>query len=300
MRAYRSFRIMVVCLIIGLIAGVSGNRYTARASTALTIGTTEALVNLDPADAGDVFSWEVLSHLYTGLTRQLPGTLRYDLALAATHTVSADGLTHKFTIRPDAAFDDGTPISVRTFVDSINRTLQLQAQSAGKGAALFASYIKSVGVDSSGALAITLTAPIPYLDQLLALPPFFPVHPGDFKANAFNHTPSHLISNGVYKLGSFDAPNSLTLVADPAYKGPAAATSTIILKHFDVPEDLRRALVAHQADVAWRGLPADDIQIATQNKDVHEITAPSLQTFYLLLGQQQKTLDHPGLRQCMS
>src|SRR5258708_37740314 len=137
MRAYRSFRIMVVCLIIGLIAGVGGDHYTARASTALTIGTTEALLNLDPADASDVFSWEVLSHLYTGLTRQLPGTLRYDLALAATHTVSADGLTHKFTIRPDAAFDDGTPISVRTFVDSINRTLQLQ----GKGAALIAPYI---------------------------------------------------------------------------------------------------------------------------------------------------------------
>jgi len=237
----------------------------------------------------------VLSHLYTGLTRQLPGTLRYDLALAATHTVSADGLTHKFTIRPDAAFDDGTPISVRTFVDSINRTLQLQ----GKGAALIAPYVKSVGVDSSGALAITLNAPIPYLDQLLALPPFSPVHPGDFRSNAFNRTPSHLISNGVYKLGSFEPPNSLTLVADPTYKGTLPATPTIILKHFDVPADLRRALVAHQVDVAWRGLPADDIQIATQNKDVHEITAPSLQTFYLLIGQQQKPFDDPGLRQGM-
>lgn len=295
MRVDRKLWPLVVSLIFSLTVGVVGNGYRAQASSQIIIGTTEALTNLDLADAGDVFSWEVLSHLYTGLTRQLPGTLHYDLALAATHTVSTDGLTHRFTIRPDAAFDDGTPISVRTFVDSINRVLRLQ----GHGGTLIAPYIKSVGVDTSGALAITLTAPIPYLDQLLALPPFFPVHPGDFKPDEFNRTPSHLIGNGVFELGSMDAPNMLTLVADPAYKGTPAVTPTIILKHFDVPEDLRRALVAHQVDIAWRGLPPDDAQIATQSKDIHAITAPGLQTFYLLIGQNQKPFDDPGLRQGM-
>src|SRR5579859_2171988 len=146
MKFDRNFRLLAVILFFSLTHAVISNGYPLNAASQITIGTTEILTNLDPADAGDVFSWEVLSHLYTGLTRQLPGTLRYDLALAATHTISADGLTHKFTIRPDAAFDDGTPISVRTFVDSINRTLHLQ----GHGGTLIAQYIKSVGVDSSG------------------------------------------------------------------------------------------------------------------------------------------------------
>src|SRR5262245_49908705 len=92
---------------------------------AITIGTTDALVNLDPADAGTFASWELLTHLYTGLTRQLPGKLKYELALAASHTISADGLTHTFAIRPDAAFDDGTPITAQTFADSINRVVKL-------------------------------------------------------------------------------------------------------------------------------------------------------------------------------
>src|SRR5262249_50323467 len=34
-------------------------------SSQISIGTTEALTTLDPADAGDVFSWELLSHLST-------------------------------------------------------------------------------------------------------------------------------------------------------------------------------------------------------------------------------------------
>src|SRR5262249_28591544 len=154
------------------------------------------LGSLDPADAGDVFSWEVLTHLYTGLTRQVPGTLRYELALAATHTVSDDGLIHTFTLKPGIAFNDGTPITAQSFADSITRVLRLQ----GKGSAVVAPYIKSAAVDSSGALVLTLNAPVPYLEQLLALPPYFALNPADFPANQMNLTPQHLSSNGTYKL----------------------------------------------------------------------------------------------------
>src|SRR5689334_234612 len=110
-------------LILLLVLSIFAAPNPAKARDLLTIGTLEAIPSLDPADAGDVFSWEVLTHLYTGLTRQVPGTLHYELALAASHTTSNDGLIHTFTIRPDAAFDDGTRITARTFADSINRAL---------------------------------------------------------------------------------------------------------------------------------------------------------------------------------
>src|SRR5947209_81235 len=103
---WRVWLLLAVAVVIG--CNLGGGRGT-RAAGSLTIGTVEFLGSLDPADAGDVFSWEVLSHLYTGLTRQIPGSLRYELALAATHTFSADGLIHTFTLRPGITFDDGTP-----------------------------------------------------------------------------------------------------------------------------------------------------------------------------------------------
>jgi peptide/nickel transport system substrate-binding protein len=245
---------------------------------ALIIGTVEALPALDPAEAGDVFAWEMLTHLYTGLTRQVPGTLRYELALAASHTVSPDGLTHTFTIRPDAAFDDGTPITARTFADSINRALR------GRGRVVVAPYIKAANVTGDGALSLTLTAPIPYLEQLVALPPYFPVEPGR--------------SNGIYRVAASNA-DSITLDADPAWKGTPPATSTVRIRHFDRPADLREALKAHQVDVAWRGLPLEDAQNAATAKGIHLTMAAGLQTFYALVSQTEAPFSDPALRQAM-
>ncbi len=260
----------------------------AQARDSLTIGTIETLPSLDPADAGDVFSWEVLTHLYTGLTRQIPGTLRYELALAASHTISSDGLVHTFTIRPGVSFDDGTPITAGTFADSINRVLKAQKP----GSAIVTPYIKSASAADDNTLALTLTQPIPYLEQLLALPPYFPIHPN--AANDFSRAPT----NGVYRLAASDA-NSITLGADPAWKGPSPATPTIVIRHYDRPADLREALKAQAVDIAWRGLPPDDAENAAQVKGIRSITAPGLQTFYLLINQHDPPFNDAAVRRGM-
>ncbi|MEP7286624.1 MAG: ABC transporter substrate-binding protein [Chloroflexota bacterium] len=270
-------------ILIAILIAANGRGSVRAAGETITIGTIEPLTTLDPADAGDVFSWEVLTHLYTGLTRQIPGTLHYELALAATHTVSADGLTHTFTLRPDAAFDDGTPITAQTFADSITRVMKL----GGQASSAVTPYIKAVSADESGALILTLNVPVPYLEQLLALPPYFPVHPPTFTATALNDTPAQFVGNGIYKLGTFEPGKSITLVASPAWKGQPPATPTITIRHYDYPADLRRALTAHEVDLAWRGLPYDEAGLATQTAGIHQTTAPGLQTFYLLIEQQK-------------
>ncbi len=286
----------LLTLAVLLVLLLSGQKL-ARAQNAktLTIGTVQALANLDPADSGDVGNWEILTFLYTGLTRQIPGSVNYELALAASHTVSDDGLTHTFTIRPDAAFDDGTPITAQTFADSINRVLT----TSGHGAAVITPYVKSVSVNADKALVITVNQPIPFLEQLLALPPYFPVHPSIFKKDSLNPSPQQVIGNGIYKLEKLGVGTSITLTASPAWKGTPPAAPTIILKHFALPADLREALKAHQVDIAWRGLPPDDVENASRVKGIHAITAPSLQTFYLLIGQNQKPYSDPVVRQGM-
>jgi peptide/nickel transport system substrate-binding protein len=281
-----SRRLLVLLVVLNLF--VSLNHGLAQGAQALTVGTVESIPSLDPADAADVFSWEVLTHLYTGLTRQVAGSLRYELALAASHTVSADGLTHTFTIRPDATFDDGTPITARTFADSINRDFTKRAS------ALVTPYVKAATVGGDGALVLTLTAPIPYLEQLLALPAYFPVHPAALDGANFDHAPT----NGVYKLHSRDV-NSITLVADPAWKGSPPATGTITIRHFDRPADLRESLKAHEIDIAWRGLPPDDAENATQVRGIRLVAAPGLQTFYLVIGQQEAPYNDPVVRRGM-
>ena len=54
----------------------------------VTIGVTDKVTDLDPANAYDFFTWEVLNNIMGGLTRYVPGTTDLELGLAAGYTVS--------------------------------------------------------------------------------------------------------------------------------------------------------------------------------------------------------------------
>jgi len=63
---------------------------------------------------------DITTLLYSGLLRvDEEGVLVPDLA--ATSTVSADGLTYSFTIRPEATFHDGRPVTSADIVHTISR-----------------------------------------------------------------------------------------------------------------------------------------------------------------------------------
>jgi len=126
----------------------------------------------------------------------------------------ADGLTHTFTIRDDAIFTDGAPITAQTFADSINRVIALDEEAYD----LLDGIVTSVTVDENGALVFQLTRPIPYFLGLVSLPPFLPVKTSEFPANELNQFPTSLTGNGVYLLESWNPGNTITLKANPNYQ----------------------------------------------------------------------------------
>ncbi|MFQ3537183.1 MAG: ABC transporter substrate-binding protein [Aggregatilineales bacterium] len=281
-----------------LVVMLSALPWRSAAQSTLSIGTLEPLTNLDPADAGSYFEWEVLTHLYTGLTRQAAGSLTYELALAEAHQASADAITHTFRIRAEAAFNDGTPITAQTFADSINRVLRLR----GRAAEIVAPYVQSATVDETGALQIELTRALPlsFVRQLVALPPFFPLHPQSFPTDRLNRRPelSALRTNGIYRLSAYSF-DEYRLVADETWRGAPPQTSTIVLRRYQSSAALREALKRGEVQLAWRSLAGADGLDAQQTASVREYTAPSLQCFYLIVGQRREPFNAPQARRVL-
>ncbi|MBI5931226.1 MAG: hypothetical protein HY862_18100 [Chloroflexi bacterium] len=261
----------------------------------ITIGTTDLPLTLDPAEAYTYVSWEVLSHIYTGLTRQVPGTTDYELAVAATHTVSEDGLTHTFTIRDDAVFTDGTPITADTFAYSINRVITLDEEANN----LLDGVVTSVTVDENGALVFQLTRPVPYFLGLVALPPFFPVKASDFPANDLNQFPTTLTGNGVYLLDSWDPGDSITFKANPNFQyGPVAKTGTIILHRYVSSFELSQALESRAIDLVWRDmLLPDAIKMTENNSSLRLENVPSARMWYVYMVRRFDYMDDPIVRE---
>jgi peptide/nickel transport system substrate-binding protein len=301
----RSGVILVLALALGSGLLPSTPSIRAQDDNAIIIGLTDFPRTLDPADAIDRPSWELLYHVATGLTRQIPGTLDYELALAADHTVSPDGLVHTFAVRQDAAFNDGTPITAQTFVDSIERVIAL-----GRSSTDFVNrYITSVEAMEDNAIQFTLNIPLPDFEAFVALPPFFPQHPAVFPADdvLLSENFGTFIGNGVYRIESFRPGREIVLVADPAYAGPPPASDRIILRHYTLPIDLRRAVEAHEVDVAWRSLALPDQAAVVETEGIILKTQPNLQTYYMLLNHQlvtanagQASFDDPAVRQAFA
>jgi peptide/nickel transport system substrate-binding protein len=269
----------------------------ARQADTITIGVTDLPGTLDPGEAYDFAAWEVLSHLYTGLTRQVPGTFEYELALARAVTVSEDKLSYTFTLRSDAAFSDGTPITAQTFVDSITRV-----QALGRDASQAVTpYIRSVAAAADGRLVFTLLRPVPYFLGLLSLPPYFPVHPSLAAATAPQPVPAHLIGNGPYVLDNFQVRQQITLAANPDYTlGPQPATPVIVLKRLAKSSELREALKNHSIDLAWRALFLGDLLDVQKVDGLKVVEVPSTRVFYAYMSHDLEPFDDPQVREAVT
>lgn len=262
----------------------------------ITIGTTDLPTSLDVGQAYDFAAWEVLQHLYVGLMRQTPGTLDYEKALAADYTVSEDQLTYTFTLREDAAFSDGTPITAQTFVESINRVIALE-----EGAAQAVTpYVDSVTVDDKAQLVFQLKRPVPYFLELLALPPYFPQHP-TLAASSTSQpfAENGVIGNGPYLLERYDVGGEIVLQANPAYD-PQPATPTIILKQYMGSQELRAALERHDVDIAWRALFLGDLLEVVGEEGLNVTSIPSTRVFYLYMNHDLEPADDPLVREALT
>jgi len=297
-------RILAIALVLWGVLPVSPEPVAARPPVTIVIGTTDFPRSLDPATAVDLPSVEVLTHLYTGLTRQVPGTLDFELALAAGHTTSADGLVHRFTIRDNAAFADGTPITAATFARSITRVLNLGRE----GADVIGRYVTGAEAEGGNVLALTLQTPLPDVEALVALPQFFPQHPAVYPDDAVLAADDveALIGNGMYRLASFQADAELMLAPETAYPGPAPANDRIVIRRYTLPIDLRRALIAGEVDIAWRALAGPDLEALAQDPALIRVDQSNLQVYYLLLNHTpmavsgRDSFDDPAVRQAFA
>lgn len=278
---------LLILLLMGLgLPFLNTNRPSLAQSDTITIGMIDVPVRLDPAIADDFTTWEILSHLYTGLTRHVSGTNDYELALATDYQISEDGLTHTFTLPDTATFTDGTPITAETFANSINRVLTLDRSGAG----IMRNVVEQVIATSPTTLEFTLFEPVPYFKALVSLPPFFATHPDDFPTDDINREPTQLIGNGPFLLDSWAVGAYVNLSANPDYQfGEPARTAYIHIQAYTTSEELRLALANGEVDIAWRDvILADAVTTANQDENISLLSIPSSRMWYFYINSDRR------------
>ena len=191
-------------------------------------GNTSEPETLDPQKSSLLDEFSIINDLFTGLSTDsnqatpVPG-------MAKSWETSPDGLTWTFHLR-DAKWSDGVPVTAGDFVYSYRR--MLKPETAAIYAYLIYQLRNGVAISEGKApaealgakavddhtLVLTLEHPIPYLPELLKHVSFFPVpkHAVEKWGDAWIQ-PEHFVSNGPYKLVSWQLGDYVRVAKNPQF-----------------------------------------------------------------------------------
>ena len=185
---------------------------------------------LDPAILTGEPELRIVQALFEGLTTRnakgeiIPG-------MAQSWTLSPDGKTYTFTLRPEAKWSNGEPVTAYDFLNSWERALNpstgsqysyqlyylVNGEAYGTGKL---TDFSQVGVKAPDAhtLVVTLNHPVGYFLELTTLPILYPVYLPALKENGSSWTkPGKIVSNGPYILKEWRLNDYILLETNPDY-----------------------------------------------------------------------------------
>ena len=187
--------------------------------------------SIDPGLVEDVDGAAVVRDLFEGLYNQdAAGNLIPGVALS--HEVSDDGLVYTFTLRDNAKWSNGDPVTAGDFVYAWRRAASPELASP------YSWYIDLMSIENGGeviagdmdpselgvtaiddtTLEVRLTQPLPYFPQMVTHGTTFPVHQATVEEFGSDWVlPENMVSNGAYILTEFVPQERLVRERNPMY-----------------------------------------------------------------------------------
>jgi ABC-type transport system substrate-binding protein/class 3 adenylate cyclase len=273
-------------------AGVAYEEAFAYGSEARRLEPSERLEMLMPAPNEIVPGYAYYTHecwftmhLFRGLLR-IDGDLNVVPDQAESFSVSADGRTYRFRLRPDACWSDGVTVSAEDFASAWR-----EMRAEGTTTSHLLRDIAEVTALDAGTLELRLHEPRNFFPFFLAGPWCFPWpgHRRERLGDAWRE-PANLVGNGPFVLAELDRAHAL-LTASPTWTGPRGNVSEALV-HFDSddPSVVRR----------WRRGEGDLTVVGTRVDDEVERTvvelAANLSVFYLAFDLATPPFDDSRVR----
>ncbi|UXZ05432.1 peptide ABC transporter substrate-binding protein [Moraxella nasicaprae] len=190
-----------------------GKGAEGKAQNVVRINNGDDPESLDPHIANDVGSFNIIRQMFLGLTTT--DAEGKTIPSLATEWSNVDEKVWTFKLNPNAKWSNGEPLTAHDFVYSMLRLLDPKtashygtylADAKVVNAAAFntgKASADSVGIKAldDHTLQITLSEPVPYLAELLALPVAAPVHKATIEKFGEKWTdPANIVVSGAYTL----------------------------------------------------------------------------------------------------
>ncbi|MCX2930909.1 ABC transporter substrate-binding protein [Mycobacterium sp. CVI_P3] len=246
---------------------------------------------LDPQKTTAYFSFEVLENVFDTLVEP-DENLEMKPALAESWQVSPDHLTWTFHLRPGVTWQDGSPFSADDVVYSYRRIIDDKLANADKLGA-----VREVSAPDPATVVITLARPTPNLLTNL----------GGFKGMAIvqrhnvesGQIATHPVGTGPFAFAGRKSGDSITLMANKKYWGPAPKLPGVTFRFISEPSTALSALQAGEID--WTdNIPPQRVEQLKGDDSIHLAVIPSNDYWYLALNEARKPWNDVRVRQAIA
>ena len=219
-----------------------GNGGSAGGAQEISVCLATEPATLDPALNSAVDGATLCAHLFSGLAKwdqNSSGVLEIvpDLATELPAGVKNDDgtVTYTYTIRDNAKWSDGKPVTANDFVFSWNRACSTTlAADYGYMFEVVKGYEEMWETDDAGnyknadaklavtakddkTLEVTLANEVSYWNELLAFPSYYPVREDVVSNESWATDPKTYVCNGAYTMDSWDHNSVITIKKNPEY-----------------------------------------------------------------------------------
>jgi peptide/nickel transport system substrate-binding protein len=264
----------------------------------LVYATTDKVIDMDPANAYDFFTWELFQNVYRGLMSYEPGKTTLIPGLAESYEVKGDGDVYVFNLRKGVTFTDGTPFTADTVKWSIDRVIAL----AGDPSWLVTDFVDSVEVVDDHKVQFNLKFPCGFFPSLVATVPYFPVNPNIYPFDAVVRDPEELkggavVGLGTYKIISFKRDEEIILEKNNDFYGKKANIDRIVIRQFADATTMRLALERGEVDLVYKSLNPSDIADLEKNSNftTYKMSGPYIR--YMCFETSEGVFKNKKLRQ---
>ncbi len=268
----------------------------------------DAIITLDPAQIAEVNGNDIMGNVCdTLVTLDYKNPSEFRPKMAESWSVSADGKTLTFKLRPDLRFPNGRPATADDLAWSMQRVLKLNFGNAANLTEWgFRKETAEASFRATGPQTLEVTLPEPYPVQLLLYGAFATNvsmildrvegeknAKGDDLGNNWFKTNSACV--GPYKVRGWTANDTIQLERNDVYYGPKPALGRVIVRH--VPESGAQRLLIEKGDIdVARLLNSDDLKALEGKKDVRVEQTAMHGYIHLMFNTTDRAFADPRVR----
>ena len=268
------------------------------------------ILSFDPAEGYGITDGDVITNTYDRIMRYEPEDLHNLVGeVVESWTVSGDGKTFTFKVRPGQKFHSGNPLRAEDIAFSLQRVVILSKSPGfllsqlGWKADNVKDMVKATDDDT-----LSLTIAVNYGPQLVLNILSTCVASVVDETETMKHETNgdlgnawlktHDAGSGPFMIKSWTPDDSVVLEAYPAYHLGAPKIARVILRH--TPEAAAQRLLLEKGDVdIARELTSDQIAGLAGNPDVTVTSYPSGEIWYMALNMKDARLANPKVREAI-